>query len=313
VTLDQSNSLGRLAATVGALYGDFGVRWLERLPTTVAECEQRWLLTALPPFDDLTYNYIAPVVLGDGSQAILKIGVPGEERNPELASELEALRRFDGRGCVRLLADAPELGAFLLEQALPGTTLAAVADDVAATRIAARVMKGLWRPVEPLHPFPTISRWGRGFARMRARFGGSSGPLPRQLTARAESLFSELLASMEEPVLLHGDLHHWNILRSEREPWLAIDPKGVVGEPAYEVGALLRNMVEPLLADPDPVRVTRRRLDVLSEELDIDRERLGGWGLAQAVLSAWWDIEDGTGTGASAVAMALVLEDAMVG
>jgi streptomycin 6-kinase len=62
--------------------------------------------------------------------------------------------------------------------------------------------------------------------------------LPRELVATAVSLFNELLPSQSEPVLLHGDLHHWNILRATRVPWLALDPKGVVGEPAYEVGGL---------------------------------------------------------------------------
>lgn len=302
---------GRLATTIVALYGDAGVLWLKRLPATIAACEERWSLTALPPFEDLTYNYIAPVVLAHRTDAVLKIGVPGTHLNPELSTEIEALVRFDGRGCVRLLAIDPGLGALLLERALPGTTLATVPDDEEATRIAARVMRRLWRPVRPDHPFPTVEQWGRGFARMRERFGGGTGPLPARLTAGAECLFAELLASMETPVLLHGDLHHWNILAAERERWLAIDPKGVVGEPAYEVGALLRNMVDPLSQSSDPASVVRRRLAVLSEELVIDRERLGGWGLAQAVLSAWWDIEDGTGTGESAVRIAQLIEGVM--
>jgi streptomycin 6-kinase len=103
----------------------------------------------------------------------------------------------------------------------------------------------------------------------------------------AERLFAELLASQAEPVLLHGDLHHFNILAAERQPWLALDPKGVVGEPAYEVGALLRN------PSPDqPAHVQARRVAQLAEALALDRERLLGWGVAQAVLSGWWMYED---------------------
>jgi len=97
---------------------------------------------------------------------------------------------------------------------------------------------------------------------------------------------------MREPVLLHGDLHHDNILAAERQPWLAIDPKGLVGEPEYEVGALLRNPMPGLLAIPHPERVLARRLDILAESLGFDRDRLRAWGLAQAVLAAWWSIED---------------------
>jgi streptomycin 6-kinase len=97
---------------------------------------------------------------------------------------------------------------------------------------------------------------------------------------------------MAEPVLLHGDLHHENILAAGRQPWLAIDPKGLAGEPAYEIGALLRNPIPQLYTWPDLDRITARRIDQLAEELTLDRERLIGWGLAQAVLSAWWNVED---------------------
>jgi streptomycin 6-kinase len=105
-------------------------------------------------------------------------------------------------------------------------------------------------------------------------------------------LFTDLLASSQEPILLHGDLHHGNILSAERERWLALDPKGIVGEAAYEVGALLRNPMPQLLKDLHPGRILARRVDQLAEELGFDRERLLSWGIAQAVLSAWWSYED---------------------
>jgi len=94
---------------------------------------------------------------------------------------------------------------------------------------------------------------------------------------------------MAAPVLLHGDLHHENILAATRQPWLAIDPKGIVGEPAYEVGALLRNRLD---AAPDLRPLQARRLDQLAEALQLDRQRLLSWSVAQAVLSAWWSYED---------------------
>jgi streptomycin 6-kinase len=108
----------------------------------------------------------------------------------------------------------------------------------------------------------------------------------------AETLFDELTRSASEPVLLHGDLHHFNILAAAREPWLAIDPQGVVGERAYEVGALLRNPMPQLLTWPRLRRVQTRRVEQLADELDFDRQRLRGWAFAQAVLSAWWSFED---------------------
>jgi streptomycin 6-kinase len=98
---------------------------------------------------------------------------------------------------------------------------------------------------------------------------------------------------MDEPVLLHGDLHHDNILAAGRHLWLAIDPKGIVGEPSYEVGALLRNPWPQLLDMPQPGRILAQRVDQLAAELGFDRARIVGWGVAQAVLSAWWCLEDG--------------------
>jgi streptomycin 6-kinase len=177
----------------------------------------------------------------------------------------------------------------LLERLSPGTPLADLADDEAATAIAAEVMRQLWRPVPPDHPFPTVERWAEGMQRLRAEFGGGVGPFPPKLVEQAERLFADLLGSMDTPVLLHGDLHHWNILAAARQPWLAIDPKGLVGEPAYEVGALLRNKLD---VAPDIKRLTVRRVDQLAEALGFDRARLLSWNLAQAVLSAWWSYED---------------------
>jgi streptomycin 6-kinase len=228
-------------------------------------------------------------VRADGTEAILKMGVP----NPELTTEIEALSAFGGRGAVRLLAVDRARGALLLERLRPGAPLWSVPDDEEATRIAARLMRQLWRPVPGEHPFPTTRRWALGFDRMRARFQGGTGPLPAALTGRAEALFRDLLASAGEPVLLHGDLHHDNILSARRRPWLAIDPKGVVGEPAYETGALLRNPVGRLLGEPDPAGIIARRVEILAAKLDMDRHRLLDWGLAQAVLAAWWCVEDG--------------------
>jgi streptomycin 6-kinase len=153
-------------------------------------------------------------------------------------------------------------------------------------------MRQLWRPVTPDHPFPTVAGWAAGLGRLRARFGGTTGPLPAALVERAERLFADLIGSMGEPVLLHGDLHHDNILTAQRQPWLALDPKGVVGEAAYETGALLRNPAGRVLQAPDPAGMMARRIDQLAAELGFEWERIRGWALAQAVLSAWWSIED---------------------
>ncbi|HET6313771.1 MAG TPA: aminoglycoside phosphotransferase family protein [Chloroflexia bacterium] len=275
------------ARTMQEVYGPAGADWLERLPALLAYCEQRWSLTVMPPFA-LSYNYVAPALRNDGRRIVLKVGFPGAE----LMSEIEALLLYDGRGIAQLLDTDQERGVLLLERLSPGTPLSRLTDDEQATSIAAGVMRLLWRPAPPEHPFPTVARWALGLGRLREHFGGTTGPFPARLVEQAESLFAELLASAPEQALLHGDLHHDNILAAEREPWLAIDPKGLVGEPAYEVGALMRNQLPQPLAGEYASRFLARRLDQLAEELGLERARLHGWSLAQAVLSAWWSFED---------------------
>ena len=121
---------------------------------------------------------------------------------------------------------------------------------------------------------------------------GGTGPLPAHLVERAEGTYRELLASAASPVLLHGDLHHDNILSATRAPYLAIDPKGLAGEPAYEVGPFFYNPSPELYQWPNLAQVLGRRLAILTEHLQMDRQRLLACAFAHSVLSAAWSIED---------------------
>ena len=210
----------------------------------------------------------------------------------------------------RLLAADPDTGVLLLKRLEPGLSLDSVDDDVAATSIAAEVMRKLRLPAPTDGGFPTVADWGRGFQRLRAAFEGGTGPFPPLVVDAAADVFMSLEATAEPAVLLHGDLHHGNILSSSGGTWLAIDPKGLAGEPAYEVGALLRNPSALYTSTSDPAAVTARRLSQLSEELGMDRQRLQGWGFSQAVLSAWWTYEDHGRVGDNALACAQWLRDA---
>lgn len=276
------------AAVVERLGGVFGERaraFAERLPALLAELAARWELALEPPFPALSYHYVAPA-RRRGEPVVLKVGVP----HRELRCEIAALRAFGGRGAARLLEADARAGALLLERLEPGTPLALEEED-GVWAIAARVARRLRRPPPSAHAFPTLERWALAFRRLRARSGGGTGPLPAALVERAEALFRELSASTESPALLHGDLHHWNVLRAGREPWLAIDPQGVVGDPAYEVGSLIRNAVA---RSADPARTLARGVDRLGEELGLERERLAAWTFAHAVLSAVWSAESGS-------------------
>ena len=291
------------------MFGETGRVWLNRLPALLERFAQEWGLTLDPPFA-LSCNYVVPARLADGTRVVLKAGAPRDE----LQTEITALRYYDGRGCVRLLEADVEQSLFLLERLEPGTGLDSLfpQEDDQATRIAACVMRQLQRPAPSGAAFPTIAQWGEGFARHRACFDGGTGPLPTRLVEQAETLFRELSHSAAPPVLLHGDLHHGNILAG-RGTWLAIDPKGLIGEPAYEAGALLRNPRSDLLTHPDLSQILNRRVAILAEELNCDRHVIRGWGMAQAALSALWSIEDNEEGWQPMVALAETLAESGAG
>lgn len=278
--------------TITRLCGEAGRAWLRDLPALLAACERRWSLTLGPPFPDLSHNYVAPAIRADGTAVVVKACLPGGE----FVAEGAALGLYAGRGAVRLLDADPVREVLLLERVQPGMLLSAVPDDERATTIAATVMRQLWRPAPPDGPFPHVADWAAGLRGLREVFDGGTGPLPSALVAEAERLFAEFGASAAAPVVLHGDLHHFNILAAGDGRWVAIDPKGLIGEPAYEPGALLRNPWPGLLDAPHPGRILARRVDQLAEELGFDRVRIRGWALAQAVLAACWSLEgDGDG------------------
>lgn len=279
------------ARAVRSFRGAEGETWLRGLPATIEACAARWSLEVGPPFLPLYYNYVAHATGADGARLVLKICFPDDEA----ATEREAVRLFDGRGAARLVEADEARNTLLLERLEPGAKLSGLcdADDEGATSAAVSVMRSLRRPAPPAHEFPSVADWGRGFRRHRVNFNGTSGPLPARLFDEAETLFRQLNDSADEPTLLHGDLHQGNIIAARRAPWLAIDPKGIVGEAAYEVGALMRNPIGQILAWPNLSRVMARRVRQLSDELGFERERVRGWGLSQAVLAAVWSCEDG--------------------
>lgn len=270
-------------------FGAEGERWLDKLPNLLNKAARHWDLSLGEPFL-LSYNYVCAATRADGTEAVLKLGVPDRE----LLSEMTALRLFDGQGACRLLEADEENFAFLLERLRPGQMLTSLDDDEQRTQIACDVMTRLWRPAPPELPFIPLSAWFAQLNRLRPGYNGGTGPYPRWLVERVESLLPDLLHPSNPQMLIHGDFHHFNVLNSERSEcgWLAIDPKGVVGPPAYEVGPLLINPWDALLESTNPIRVTERRLSILSERLGFPAEQLRDWGLCHCLLSAWWDIDD---------------------
>jgi streptomycin 6-kinase len=258
------------------------------LRTRVAELAARWELDVggpFPPMPGSPGNFVAPAVRADGTPCVLKVAHSLAETRTEIA----ALRLWKGRGAARLLACDPDEAAMLLERVAPGTMLAEVAarDDDAATYIAADLLRELWQPASVGDGLRTLESWCAAFDRNRASLLAGVAGFPRTLFERADVLRIELLSSTREPVALHGDLHHFNVLRSDRAGWLAIDPKGLLGDRCFDICQFLLN---PVVVPPE---VNTRRVDLFCSELGLDRNRTRDWCLVHAVLNACWAYEDG--------------------
>ena len=260
---------------------DGGAAWLESLPGIVAACAEAWSLRVGEPFEDGNVSLVVPVERGTGEHAVLKVNFP----EPESEHEADALAFWDGRGAARLLESDASRRALLVERCRPGNQLWTVADDEEATRIAAGVLTRLWRPGPIDSRFRLLAgeaeRWAVELERAWHELGQ---PFERRVLDEAVSACLELGPHQGPAFLLHQDFHGGNVLRAEREPWLAIDPKPLVGEREFDAASLLRDR-RWRLEQPGTTAVVRRRLDLLAAELDLDRERMRRWGIAHAL--AW--------------------------
>ena len=220
-----------------------------------------------------------------GGRVVLKISKHACDESRSGA----VLKAFGGDGAVRVLEY--EIGAVLLERLEPGEQLVNLVkqgEDEHATKILAQVIDKLARHSAPAE-CPTVADWGRGFDRHLA---SGNQQVPLELVHEARDVYQDLTATQGGTMLLHGDLQHYNVLFDQERDWIAIDPKGVVGELEYEIGPLLRNPVEhpELFAN---VATVRRRLEILTSQLSLNYARTLKWAYAQSVLSAIWDVEDG--------------------
>lgn len=222
----------------------------------------------------------------DGDRVVLKV----VKREGDEWNSGDVLSAFAGHGVVRV--HECTAGACLAERVDPGTSLVDLARagrDDEATDALARVIGSMTPAIIPPH-CPTVQEWGRGFAWY---LSSGDSQIPKTLVQQAVRIYSQLSAAQRGVRLLHGDLQHSNVLLDAGRGWLAIDPKGVVGEVEYEVGAALRNPreVPHLVGDP---AVVERRVDRFVSVLNLDGARVVGWAFAQAVLSLIWTVEDGS-------------------
>ncbi len=253
----------------------------------LASLSRQWRVTIVRSLDTPSSS----IGLGwrGGEPVVLKVARrPGDEWRAG-----EVTRAFGGRGMVRVL-DAVD-GAVLLERLEPATPLVEIVrhgDDVRATNILCDVI-GTMAPEPADLAWPSVRDWARDFDRYAA---GGDPQLPRDLVALGQRTYLDLCESQRHTRLLHGDLHHYNVLYDRSRGWIAIDPKGVVGELEYELGAALRNPGERPDLMATPVNVERRVATFVSR-LSANGDRVMRWAFAQAVLSTIWSLENGEGIG----------------
>jgi streptomycin 6-kinase len=248
--------------------------WLERVPDLVSECADEWGLRLGEAYPRGAAGFAQRVALADGTHAVLKLIFPDRESTHEAA----ALQLLDGDGTVRLLDHDAERWAMLLERCEPGTPLAA-AGGQRALDVLIRLLPRLWKPAgEPFMSLADEAAWWVEY--LPVGWEGAGEPFERRLLDAALDALRTLPESQGEQVLLQQDLHGDNVLAAEREPWLMIDPKPLVGEREFAVAPIVRS--DELGAERGEVLY---RFDRLTAELGLDRERARGWTIGQTI--AW--------------------------
>ncbi|WP_018658590.1 aminoglycoside phosphotransferase family protein [Actinomadura flavalba] len=277
-----------LAASYARGFGEPGTAWLATLPTLAADFLDRWDLTLDGPSRCGEASLVLPVTRGDGVRAALRLQMPREETTAALIG----LRTWDGDGIVRLLDHDPESSTMLLERLDGARSLTSLEDDDAAMGVIAGLLARLVTVPAP-----------DGLRRLADVAGAMVEQVPRAVTALPDPAHRRRLRSWASAVaellddtgdrMLHWDLHFGNVLAADREPWLAIDPEPLAGDPGFDLWPALNSRWDDVVAKGDARRTVRRRFDLLTETLDLDRARATVWTLARLLQNALWDIEDG--------------------
>ncbi|MGW4630110.1 aminoglycoside phosphotransferase family protein [Streptomyces rubiginosohelvolus] len=278
----------RLVASYATGFGEEGRAWISGVPALAAHLLERWQLLRDGAVRSGQASLVLPVLRHDGTRAVLKLQLPREETTAALIG----LRAWNGDGMVRLLDHDPVSSGMLLERLDGARTLASIDDD----DVAMGILAGLHARLVAV-PAP---QGLRGLGEVAAAMLEQVPQAVARLTDRADrdllrGWASAVAELADEPGdrLLHWDLHYDNVLAAQREPWIAIDPEPLAGDPGFDLWPALDSRWDDVVAKGEPLRVVRRRFDLLTDTLGLDRARAAGWTLGRLLQNALWDIEDG--------------------
>jgi streptomycin 6-kinase len=262
-------------------YGQAGKKWLAYLPKLIHKLSQQWdfQLESIPT--DLSYHFVAfgKSPFGD---AVLKMGPNGAP----MMIEAQWLQAHEQKVPQVYQMDIL-YNAYLMERVCPGTTLKAFVRegrDREATQVIAEIIQHL-KTSQPLHnqSYPHVHTHKDCLTYL-------DGFLEAQYIRKAQELFDHLCKNPSQDVILHGDLHHDNILRSG-DDWKVIDPHGYQGPPAAEVGCMIYNPMDQFPKDKSLMETINARLNILADFLPFRREEIMGWCYCLSLRSAAWDVE----------------------
>jgi streptomycin 6-kinase len=265
------------------IYGEAGEAWIQDLSSRIKHLSSLWNFHLLHSMPSLTYNYVGLVKINStGKTAVIKMSPDGAN----IANEVRWLSCMESVA-PKIYESDQGLSAFLMENLKPGSSLKKYLqqdDDDSATKIICQIIRKLQLQQQTDLNFRHLSELSDGFSTLKGHFD-------LKLLSKAEGLFKDLTSDRSQDVVLHGDLHHDNILLSENG-WKVIDPHGYIGDPASEVGSMVRNFFDYLPKNESVSKAVARRLHIMADELPFDPQRIKAWALCMTTLSAAWTHED---------------------
>ena len=276
-----------LVTHVTAICGDAGVAWLSDLPEIVSRLEIKWDVTTEPAFEKGEYNFVAPARSAT-LDAVLKVSPPYPMI--EIFAEARFLRNLDGDGAVRLLDVDCESQAILIERVRPGDSMDIHFAEApfACVKPAIEVLKAIITPrPESRSDTLILDDWFARFSRFRET------EFPRDYGERAIEIYEKLRSDEDRVFYLHGDFHPGNVVSGDYDtPFVAIDPKGVIGHVAYDVSVFLNNM-HWWQKEKDGVQENLfRAAKQFGNAFGMDEYKIREAAYAGMVIGAWWNFED---------------------